>query len=134
VRCVLGAVLDAFRPPLAAPADARPAASSASGSGGAAGASGESGGPAGACRTQTPNPEPVDGAELAALFRRRSTALQHHTLALLGRVLHVDPTAIHAMRGAALWELAYGPAFFFFGQVGYHSWKMRAALNFPMDI
>ena len=36
-------------------------------------------------------------------------------LVLLGRVLHVDPTAIHVMRGASLWELAYGPAFFFFG-------------------
>jgi hypothetical protein len=59
----------------------------------------------------------LGGSQLNAFFRQRSTALQHHALALLGRVLHVDPTAIHAMRGAALWELAYGPAFFFFGQV-----------------
>jgi hypothetical protein len=117
VRCVLGAVLDAFRPPLLAPADACPAASPASG--GAASPASASGGPAGAGNSPTvdgASPAP-DIAELASFFRQRSTALQHHTLALLGRVLHVDPTAIHAMRGAALWELAYGPAFFFFGQV-----------------
>ena len=31
------------------------------------------------------------------------------------QVLHVDPVAIHDVRALGLWELAYGPAFFFFG-------------------
>ena len=31
------------------------------------------------------------------------------------QVLHVDPVAIRDVRALGLWELAYGPAFFFFG-------------------
>lgn len=97
----MGVVLDAFRPAPHPPADATAASSE-----GAAAANTSS---AAASRDRLP-----------AFFRQRSTTLQHHALALLGRVLHVDPTAIHAMRAAALWELAYGPAFFFFGQVSRH--------------
>jgi len=79
----------------------------------------------------------ASAAETSAFFRSRSTAAQHHALALLGRILHVDPTAIHAMRGAALWELAYGPAFFFFGQVITKRWpgpiRVRAS-NLQMNL
>jgi hypothetical protein len=106
VRCTLGAVLDAFRPPLAPSANDRSASHSANST------VNTSDGPGTADSHCS-----VDGSHLMTFFRQRSTALQHHTLALLGRVLHVDPTAIHTMRGAALWELAFGPAFFFFGQV-----------------
>lgn len=95
---MVGAVLDAFRP-AASPASSSSSSLAYSGPGAAAVAA------------------PSGAAAAATFFRMRSTAAQHHALALLGRILHVDPTAIHAMRGAALWELAYGPAFFFFGQV-----------------
>lgn len=101
---MVGAVLDAFRPSAAAASTASSACPPASAS------------------TPADAAAAAAAAETSAFFRSRSTAAQHHALALLGRILHVDPTAIHAMRGAALWELAYGPAFFFFGQVITKRW------------
>lgn len=59
----------------------------------------------------------ADAAAAPASFRSEHSALQHHALALCGAILHADPTAIHVLRGAGVWELAYGPACFFFGQV-----------------
>ncbi len=121
---MVGAVLDAFRPSAAAAS----AASSASHPASAATPADAAAAAAAAA---------ASAAETSAFFRSRSTAAQHHALALLGRILHVDPTAIHAMRGAVLWELAYGPAFFFFGQVITKRWpgpiRVRAS-NLQMNL
>lgn len=124
----MGAVLDAFRPLQQPPPQQPPAPDSAAGAIAATAAGSRNPAAAGCDQADSSQDATASGAELSQFFRRESTALQHHALALLGRVLHVDPTAIHAMRAAALWELAYGPAFFFFAQV-HHSSIEHATLS-----
>lgn len=53
-----------------------------------------------AASSASPVGAPEQAGEVAAFLRGSSVALQHHTLSLLGRILHLDPTSIHIMCAA----------------------------------
>lgn len=53
-----------------------------------------------AALSASPAGAPGQAGEVPAFLRSSSVALQHHTLSLLGRILHVDPTSIHVMCAA----------------------------------
>jgi hypothetical protein len=70
--------------------------------------------------SQSGDPDAADMARHTRAINelyRRSCGLQHATLGMLGWLLDRQPALVSAALAAAgFWDLAFGPAFFFFGQ------------------
>lgn len=61
-----------------------------------------------------PDTAPADDVQQAVRrLTHRPGALQHHVLQYTSHLLSAMPSAIHFLRQTGLWEMAFGPAYFF---------------------
>lgn len=80
------------------------------------------------------NPHPLlnlqSHAHAVSLLSRKPGPLQHHLLCFIASLLAAQPASISALRQMQVWEIAFGPAFFF---LDWPESPRRRALSWQAD-